>query len=69
MYVYMYVGHAVVPSLLIGTNQGGLLAYTIDLPSEKHKDSRSPIVMPIGKCWCVLNMFTSLVTALVRYDM
>lgn len=43
------LGHATTPCLLVGTNQGGIMAYTIDMPTEKHRDSKSPIVMPIGK--------------------
>ncbi len=37
------------PSLLVGTNQGGIMAYTIDIPGAKQRDSKSPIVMPIGE--------------------
>ena len=37
------------PSLLVGTNQGGIMAYTIDIPSAKQRESKSPIVMPIGE--------------------
>lgn len=37
------------PCVLVGTNQGGVLAYTIDMPANKHRDSRSPIIMPIGE--------------------
>lgn len=43
-------GHSSVHSLLVGTNQGSVLAYTIDIPSAKNRATRSPIVMPIGKC-------------------
>ena len=49
------LGHSSVHSLLVGTNQGSVLAFTIDIPSAKHRATRSPIVMPIGKCvqWCL----------------
>ena len=43
------VGHALVCSVVVGTNQGGVMAYSIDVPSSKHRNSKSPILMPIGK--------------------
>ena len=43
-------GHSKVHSVLVGTNQGSVLGYTIDMPSAKHRDTRSPIIMPIGEC-------------------
>jgi lethal(2) giant larvae protein len=33
--------------LLVGTNCGRLLTYTIDMPAPKHREARSPIVMPV----------------------
>lgn len=47
--MFVSTGHAVVPCLLVGTNQGGIQAFTIDMPADKHRESKSPIVMPIGK--------------------
>ncbi len=44
-----FQGHAVVPSILVGTNQGGIMAYSIDIPNAKQRDTKSPIVMPIGE--------------------
>ena len=43
-----------VPSVLVGTNQGGVLAYSIDMPPNKHRDTKSPIIMPIGKLYVLL---------------
>lgn len=48
--IIFHTGHSLVHSVLIGTNQGGVLAYSVDVPSSKHRESRSPILMPIGKC-------------------
>ena len=33
----------------MSTNQGGVLGFTLDMPSAKHRDTRSPIMMPIGE--------------------
>lgn len=33
----------------MSTNQGSVLAFTLDMPSAKHRDSRSPIIMPVGE--------------------
>ncbi len=41
-------GHSRVYSILVGTNQGSVLGYSVDMPSGRHRDTRSPIVMPIG---------------------
>lgn len=40
-------GHSSTYSLLVGTNCGQLMAYTIDMPAPKHRENRSPIIMPI----------------------
>jgi lethal(2) giant larvae protein len=40
-------GHSSTYSLLVGTNCGQLLTYTVDMPAPKHRQNRSPIVMPI----------------------
>lgn len=47
--VIICVGHSRVHSILVGTNQGSVLGYTVDMPSGRHRDTRSPIVMPIGQ--------------------
>lgn len=53
MYVHVHTplpltGHSRVYSVLVGTNQGSVLGYSVDMPSGRHRDSRSPIIMPIG---------------------
>ncbi|CAI8051354.1 LLGL scribble cell polarity complex component 2 [Geodia barretti] len=40
-------GHSSWYGLLVGTNCGRLLTYTIDMPAPKHREARSPIVMPV----------------------
>ena len=35
--------------VLVSTNQGGVMGFTLDMPAAKYRDSRSPIMMPIGK--------------------
>lgn len=42
-------GHSLVYGVVIGTNQGGVLAYSIDMPPNKHRENKSPILMPIGE--------------------
>ena len=44
-----FPGHSKVHSILVGTNQGSVLGYTVDMPSGRHRDTRSPIVMPVGE--------------------
>eukprot|EP00731_Ephydatia_muelleri_P029308 Em0020g952a len=40
-------GNTPMPCVIVGTNQGSALAYTIDMPLAKHRDSRNPILMSI----------------------
>ena len=42
-------GHSTTYNLLVGTNCGKVMAYTIDMPAPKYRESRSPIVMPISE--------------------
>lgn len=41
-------GSSLVHGLLVGTNQGAVLGFTVDPPQQKHRQTRSPIVMPVG---------------------
>ena len=43
-------GSSLVHGLFVGTNQGAVLGFTIDPPHQKHRQNRSPSVMPVGKC-------------------
>ena len=42
-------GSSLVHGLFVGTNQGAVLGYTIDPPQQRHRQTRSPIVMPVGE--------------------
>ena len=46
-------GSSLVHGLFVGTNQGAVLGFTIDPPQERHRQTRSPIVMPVGKWYTV----------------
>ena len=50
VHVVITAGHSLMLSLLVGTNQGGVLAYSIEVPSSRHRESKSPFLMPVGKC-------------------
>ena len=43
------IGHSSIPCVLVGTNQGGVLAFSIDMPANKNRASKSPIIMPVGE--------------------
>ncbi|XP_019850338.1 PREDICTED: lethal(2) giant larvae protein homolog 2-like [Amphimedon queenslandica] len=42
-------GSSLVHGLLVGTNQGAVLGFTVDMPSSKQRGQRSPVVMPVDK--------------------
>lgn len=42
-------GSSLVHGLLVGTNQGAVLGFTVDVPVNKQRGQRSPVVMPVGK--------------------
>lgn len=50
-------GSSLVHGLFVGTNQGAVLGFTIDIPTQKQRQTRSPIIMPIGMCLCTWNYF------------
>ena len=49
MCMYPVAGNSSIHGVLVGTNQGGVLGFTLDMPSAKHRETRSPIIMPIGE--------------------
>ena len=42
-------GSSLVHGLFVGTNQGAVLGFTIDLPNQKSRYNKSPTVLPVGK--------------------
>ncbi len=42
-------GSSLIHGLFVGTNQGAVLGFTVDPPPQRHRQNRSPIVMPVGK--------------------
>ena len=42
-------GSSLTHGLLVGTNQGAVLGYMIDVPKPKDRNTRSPMVIQIGK--------------------
>ena len=42
-------GSSLLHGLLVGTNQGAILGFTVDMPQERQRRVRSPIIMPVGK--------------------
>lgn len=41
-------GSASVLGLFVGTNQGAVIGFTIDTPAERQRNTKSPVIMPIG---------------------
>ena len=42
-------GSSLVNGLLVGTNQGSVLGFTIDIPQGKSREARVPVIMPVGE--------------------
>lgn len=48
--LFSVIGHSPVASVVVGTNQGGVFAFSIDVASNRPRESKSPVLLPIGKC-------------------
>lgn len=52
-------GSSLVHGLLVGTNQGAVLGFTVDMPTSKQRGQRSPVIMPIGKNKGIYRLFVA----------
>ena len=41
-------GSASVLGLFVGTNQGAVIGFTVDMPPERQRHTKSPVIMPVG---------------------